>query len=181
MAALFPGINAPIPENADERLWAAGSSSYDPFRSRSFRRSNHSSEPISRWRHHEQRGSRDSIDEGPPGVDPVVSPSTSSYPPRYGNYDSSHNLDNRDPIPSLARSHADRGRRSPLASEDFSSHISPLHSSSNKRPSPRNSSSTRLEDENDERLNDYRLDYLHRSNYEYDRYDFDRHRHRSWR
>ncbi|XP_057993447.1 uncharacterized protein LOC110671573 isoform X2 [Hevea brasiliensis] len=177
MAVEFPGINAPIPENADERLWAAGPSSYDPFRNRSLRRSNHSSEPISRWRRHEQRGSRDSLDEGPPGVDPVFSPSMSSYPPRYGNYDSSYNFDNsRDPSPSLARSHIDRGRRSPLASEDFSNNISSLHSSSNKRSSPWNNGSTRLENETDERLNDYEMDYSYRSNYEYDRY-----RHRSWR
>ncbi|KAJ9173095.1 hypothetical protein P3X46_016266 [Hevea brasiliensis] len=136
MAVKYPGINAPIPENADERLWAAGRSSYDPFRNRSHHRSNHSSEPISRWRHHEQRGSRDSLDEGPPGVDPVFSPS--NYPPRYGNYDSSYNFDNtRGPIPSLSRSHSDRGRRSPLASEEFSSHSSSPYSSSEKR-SPHN-------------------------------------------
>ncbi|XP_037491782.1 uncharacterized protein LOC105638692 isoform X2 [Jatropha curcas] len=177
-AVEFPGINAPIPENADERIWAAGPSGYDPSRNRLHRRSNHSSESISRWNHYEQRGPRDSIDEGPPGVDPVFSPSRSSYPPRYGNHDSSYNLDSpKDSFASLSRSHSDRGKRSPLVYEDSASHSSSPYSSSNKRTSPKD----RLENVTDERWNESGSDYLHRSNDEYDRYEHDRHRHRNWR
>ncbi|XP_065854598.1 uncharacterized protein [Euphorbia lathyris] len=130
MTVEFPGINAPIPENADERAWAAGPSSFDPYRKRSHNRADQSSESMNRRHHHEQRASRDSIDEGPPGVNSVFSPPASSYPPRYGNYDST---------PSFARSYSDRGRRSPLVYDDLAT-----HSSSSKRSSP-------WEKENDDR------------------------------
>ncbi|XP_025014350.1 uncharacterized protein LOC8277324 isoform X1 [Ricinus communis] len=180
MAVEFPGINAPIPENADERLWETGPSSYNSFRNRPFRKSDHSSETISRWHHHEQRGSRDSIDEGPPGVDPVFSPS--SFPPRYGNYDSSYSSDSlRGSTASLPRSRSEKGRRSPVVYEDFASHSSSPFSSLNKRSSPKDNDSDRLESETDERWNYSRLDYSYRSIDEHDRYEYDRHRHRSRR
>lgn len=85
----FPGINAPIPENADERRWTVGHSSLDLSRNQSNCRFNRSLEPSSRY-YQEQRFPRDFRDDGPPGVDPVTNPSLSSYPPRYGGYDSSY-------------------------------------------------------------------------------------------
>ncbi|RVW44818.1 hypothetical protein CK203_087107 [Vitis vinifera] len=66
MSVEFPGINAPIPKNADERRWAAGS--------RPHRRLNHSYEPSSRRNSHEQRWSRDYRDDGPCDSDMEISP-----------------------------------------------------------------------------------------------------------
>lgn len=108
----FPGINAPIPENADERLWAARPSSSDSSRDRSHHRG----------RYHEQRWSGDYRDDGPPGVDQV-----SSYPPRYGGYDyySSHSRS-----PARGRSYSDRDR------DDYSSHGSYSSPYSNRHMSP---------------------------------------------
>ncbi|VVB09168.1 unnamed protein product [Arabis nemorensis] len=64
MTVEFPGINAPLPENADEWLWEAAPS----YRSS---RSN------GRWQQRTSRG-HDYRDDGPLGVE------SSSYPPRYG-------------------------------------------------------------------------------------------------
>ncbi|XP_022715289.1 uncharacterized protein LOC111274701 isoform X2 [Durio zibethinus] len=180
MTVEFPGINAPIPVEADEKLWAPGPSSSELSRSRAFapsssessrsrsqRRLNHSSEPGSRG-HHELRHFGDFADEGPPGVDSRFS---SSYPPSYGNYDSPYSCNSpRDFIPrprspTLGRSHSERGRRSPLAYEDFGSHGSPsssLHSS--RHNSPRIHSSARFENESDERWDNSYPDYSSRFN-----------------
>ncbi|XP_022719021.1 uncharacterized protein LOC111277108 isoform X2 [Durio zibethinus] len=150
MTVKFPGINAPIPVEADEKRWASGPSSSESSR-RSHHRLNHSSEPGSRGHHHEQRYFGDFEDEGPPGVDSRFS---SSYPPRYGNYDSHSFQTPRDRIPrpcspTMGRSHSDRGRRSPLVYEDVASHGS--YSSSDRRNTPRIHGSARLENETDER------------------------------
>ncbi|XVF63182.1 hypothetical protein PTKIN_Ptkin09bG0067600 [Pterospermum kingtungense] len=149
MTIEFPGINAPIPVGADEKLWVPGPSSSELSRSRSHHRLNHSFEPSSRGLHHEQRYYGDFEDEGPPGVDSRFS---SSYPPRYGNYDSPHSFHSpRDPIPrprspAWGRSYSDRGsRRSPVVYEEFASHGS--YSSSSMRNSH---GSARFENENDE-------------------------------
>ncbi|KAF2313749.1 hypothetical protein GH714_013138 [Hevea brasiliensis] len=151
MAVEFPGINAPIPENADERLWALD------LQATILLGIDHSVD---------QTILQNQLADGV-----VTSKEGLGIPLMKG-----LQVLTQDPSPSLARSHIDRGRRSPLASEDFSNNISSLHSSSNKRSSPWNNGSTRLENETDERLNDYEMDYSYRSNYEYDRY-----RHRSWR
>ncbi|GMJ11247.1 hypothetical protein like AT5G38600 [Hibiscus trionum] len=146
MTVEFPGINAPIPAEADEKLWAPGSSSSESLRSRSqsHHRSNHS-EPGSRGL--ERRYYSDYEDEGPPGVDTRVS---SSYPPRYGDYDSAYSFQSpRHPVsrprsPTSGRSYHERGRRSPLVYDDFASHGSSRHS-------PRSHGSTRYENEIDDR------------------------------
>nr|POF23446.1 hypothetical protein CFP56_07356 [Quercus suber] len=70
MSVPFPGVNGPIPENANERLWADGSSSSDLSRNRVHHRLGHYSEPVSRGHHREQSRFRDFIDEGPPGCEP---------------------------------------------------------------------------------------------------------------
>ncbi|XP_041004227.1 uncharacterized protein LOC121249576 [Juglans microcarpa x Juglans regia] len=120
MTVKFPGLNAPIPENADERLWAAGPSSSDFSRNRLHRRLNHNSEPVSRGHHREQRWSRDLGDDGPPGCEPGLSPSLSSFHPRYVGYDSSHDSQSprsnmpRPRSPSFGRSLSNRDRRSPF-------------------------------------------------------------------
>ncbi|CAL5385606.1 unnamed protein product [Camellia sinensis] len=127
----FPGINAPIPENADERRWTDGPSN------RSHRRSNYSSESVSRGQYHEQRRSRDFRDEGPPGCDPGYNATSSIFSPRYGGYDSiysSHSHSARGNIskprsPTFGRSLSDRGRWSPSAYED-----APTSSSYNSVP-----------------------------------------------
>ena len=46
MSVEFPGINAPIPENADERRWAARLSSSNSSRNQSNRKSNYPTEPL---------------------------------------------------------------------------------------------------------------------------------------
>ncbi|KAL7175765.1 hypothetical protein ACSBR2_029371 [Camellia fascicularis] len=80
MSAEFPGINAPIPENADERRWTtAGPSSTDLAKNQSHCRSNFSLEPISRDMYHRQRWSRHIRNEGPPDIDPGFSPTLSGY------------------------------------------------------------------------------------------------------
>ncbi|XP_039052288.1 zinc finger CCHC domain-containing protein 8-like [Hibiscus syriacus] len=150
MTVEFPGINASIPAEADEKLWApviqvpnrlgVGQSHY---------RLNHSSEPGSRGL--ERRYYDDYEDDGPPGVDTRVS---STFLPRYGNHDSAYNFQSsRQPIlrqrsPTSGRSYYERGRRSPLVYEDFASHGS--HSSS--RHSPRSHGSARYENEIDDGL-----------------------------
>ncbi|KAI4352262.1 hypothetical protein L6164_006531 [Bauhinia variegata] len=67
MTVKFPGINAPIPENADEILWAAGPSNAYPSRNRLQHRLNYSTDHASRGHYREQRMSRDYRDDGPPG------------------------------------------------------------------------------------------------------------------
>ncbi|GAV71034.1 PSP domain-containing protein [Cephalotus follicularis] len=115
----FPGINAAIPEKADEKQWAARPLSSDSSLSRSHHRLDHSLETISRGHLRENWWSGELRDDGPPGVDPVHSPSMSSYPPRWS-YDSS----NFSGTSSFGRSQSDRGRWSPLVYEDFVSHDS---------------------------------------------------------
>ncbi|XP_017619346.1 uncharacterized protein LOC108463877 isoform X1 [Gossypium arboreum] len=156
MTVEFPGINAPIPVEADEKLWAPSRSS-ESFKSRSqsHHRVNHSSESGSRGL--ERRYFSDYEDEGVPGVDSRVS---SSYPPRYGNYDSPYGFNSpRDPIPrprspTSGRSYYERGRRSPLVYEDFGS-----HGSYGSRYSPR---AHGFEYETDERWDNSYLDYSSR-------------------
>ncbi|KAF5183745.1 Zinc finger cchc domain-containing protein [Thalictrum thalictroides] len=100
MTVEFPGINAPIPENADERRWTPlpEASSFDSSRHRSHPR--------------DSRRSRDYRDDGPPGVDS----------PRYTGYDPSYASDSYSPrglpIPNLGRSLSDRGRWNPLVHDD---------------------------------------------------------------
>lgn len=111
MSVQFPGVNAPIPENADEWRWGARAWKFDMPRSRSsnHRFHNSSESPASSRHHHpEERWNRDYRDDGPPGVDSGYPGSLpSSFSPRYPGYDS--------------RS-SSYGRRSPLIREMGSSH-----------------------------------------------------------
>lgn len=171
MTVEFPGINGPIPVEADEKLWAPGPSSSESSKSRSHHRLNHASESGSRGYHHEQRYYGDLEDEGPPGVDSRYS---SSYPPRYGNYDSPYSFHSpRDLIiprprsPTLGRPYSDRGRRSPVVYEEFASHgsySSSQYSSSDMRKSPRIHGSARFHSEIDERWTNSYPDYSSRAN-----------------
>lgn len=133
MTVAFPGINAPIPENADHRLWAAASAPSN----RSHFRSGRLSEG-SKGQYRDYRRSRDYRDEGPPGVDQGSGYSTSAYGQRYGGYDSNYPNDSEGPrgkssthgSPSFGRSLSDRGWRSPLVHESSPGHSSPYSSSS---------------------------------------------------
>ncbi|XP_059670548.1 uncharacterized protein LOC132316065 [Cornus florida] len=133
MSVEFPGINAPIPENADERRWAARPSSSDHSRSRSQRIVNHSSEPISTGSRTEQRFSRDYRYEGPPGCDLGFSPALPNHSQRYG-YDSSYASyspgGDLPRSPSFGRSLSDRDRRSPLVHDGSSYNSLPYSSPS---------------------------------------------------
>ncbi|KAL9260203.1 Zinc finger CCHC domain-containing protein [Drosera capensis] len=62
----FPGINAPIPENADRRLWAERPSGSYLFQSREYG----GFETYSRGRYREQRNSWDLRDDSHPDPDP---------------------------------------------------------------------------------------------------------------
>ncbi|KAL8251143.1 hypothetical protein R6Q59_034836 [Mikania micrantha] len=110
MSVQFPGVNAPIPENADEWRWEARAWKFDLPRSRSSNhRSQNSTEHPSASRHHylEERWNRDHRDEGPPGVDPVTGSLPSSFSPRYHGYDSRG---------------SSYGRHGPIIRETVSSH-----------------------------------------------------------
>ncbi|XP_054815594.1 uncharacterized protein LOC129315677 isoform X3 [Prosopis cineraria] len=116
MTVEFPGINAPIPENADERLWAAGPSSSDTFRNRpQHRSSNSSTDYVSRGYYRERKSSMDFRDDGPPG-DPGYGSSMYSFHPRYSKYDDEYNTGS----PTLGRSQSERSWRSPLRDEGSS-------------------------------------------------------------
>ncbi|KAK6927984.1 PSP, proline-rich [Dillenia turbinata] len=173
MSIEFPGINAPIPENADKRLWAEVVSSSDLSRSRSHRRFKPSSES-SRTHFREQKWSMNHRDDGPPGVDPGVSPS--SFLPRYDSYDSQysfHSPRDYDPVSrtTYSRSFSERGRRSPLVHEDFPSHgsYSSRSYSSGRKHSPRSHGSaglgTSLDDRRIDRDSDYTSQRDHRDYY----------------
>ncbi|CAK9326347.1 unnamed protein product [Citrullus colocynthis] len=134
MSVEFPGINAPIPENADERLWAAEPSSSGLPRNRSNQRLNHYTEYEGRGNdYHQQRWSRDYRDDRPPGVDSVKSPPM--FTPRYGGHDFSYDSQtsrgnlSTSRSPNLGRPHSDRGRRSPLLDDDYSRYGSSYSSS----------------------------------------------------
>lgn len=160
MTVEFPGVNAPIPENANEERWAAATSYSDSSRNQSHRRLNHTSESVSRAHHHrEQRWYRDSRDDGPPGVDPGYSPPMSSYP-RYGSHDVSYNSQSPRGNISIARSPPvarERGRRSTLADEGYLNY-------------GHYGSSGRYENRNDVSKYDYDLDYSPHSRDTWDRY-----------
>ncbi|KAL3813539.1 hypothetical protein ACJIZ3_014807 [Penstemon smallii] len=126
----FPGINAPIPENADGWLWAAtSSSSFNPSRDRDRSHRRYNNNPISenlsiRGHHHEPRWPRDVEDDGPPGCDPGTSPSLANhFSRRHSDYDPSYTSPSPRGGPSApwspnhGRSSYDRGRRSPLVQD----------------------------------------------------------------
>ncbi|GER35723.1 prolinerich spliceosome-associated family protein / zinc knuckle family protein [Striga asiatica] len=100
----FPGINAPIPKNADEWLWARNPSFANLSGYNSQRR--HNNRTYENLNTSERRWSRDLDDVGPPGCEPGTSPSLSNHFPRYGDHD--YGLS-----PGYSRPMSDRGRRSP--------------------------------------------------------------------
>ncbi|KAM6549260.1 hypothetical protein CsatB_020936 [Cannabis sativa] len=160
----FPGINGPIPENADERLWAASPSSSDISRNRSHRRPSYVSEQVSRGHQREERwSSREQRDDRPPGVDDSFSSAT--YFPRYGSYESNYNSH------PVGRFDPDRGRRSRFVDEGYLNHGS-VASSYPPRLSPIDYGSSRYENWVDESRNGYDPDNLT---------PWDRHRHPSRR
>ncbi|CAO2826997.1 unnamed protein product [Amaranthus hypochondriacus] len=133
MGVEFPGINAPIPKDADERLWSARSS--NPDRHRNTDQSYYSSESYNRGRHREH-SSRDLRDDDPFGFE---RPSRST--PRYNDHEfssSSYNSRKIAPVPkspTSGRSLGDRGRDDPLDFEDSSAYR--LYSSSSYNSSRR--------------------------------------------
>lgn len=116
MSVRFPGVNAPIPENADEWRWGARAWKFDLPRNRSNNRFHNSTEPAaaSRPSFLEDRWNRDHRDDGPPGVDPGNGSLPSTFSPRYSSYDSRGS--------SYGRSWPERDRRSSLIREMGSSH-----------------------------------------------------------
>ncbi|CAL9753808.1 unnamed protein product [Musa acuminata subsp. burmannicoides] len=128
MTVKFPGINAPLLENADHHRWAAPStgSGSNPVRNRVHHRLDHSSDHHG-WNFQEQRWPSDLRVNGAPDTEHVFSSSYPGYSPRYSPY-------NYNPIPrspDLGRSLSDRGWRSPLHYE-----TSPAHSPHSPHPYP---------------------------------------------
>lgn len=127
MIVEFPGINSPIPEKADERLWAPCYSNSSRSGDYSLPRYTMSYEYLSQRQYHERRRSRDIEDEGPPGCEPGMSPSLTNHFHRYVDHDSSYESFSSQVSPSMSwsstfgRSLSDRGRRSPLARDNGSS------------------------------------------------------------
>ncbi|WOK94181.1 zinc finger CCHC domain-containing protein 8 [Canna indica] len=156
MTVEFPGINAPIPENADHRRWAASStgSGSNSFRNRTHHPQNHSSDH-NRGNYYEQKRSLDLRDDGMRDVEHMYSSSYPGYSPRYSPYNS------------LGRSLSDRGWRSPLheTSPTHSPHSPHLFSSSQQSPRDQyhsrshdylsnESSNSRMPDSSSERTHD---------------------------
>lgn len=110
MSVEFPRINAPIPEKADERLWAdrAVVSSISSDTSRNWLQQRSQSFG-SRGHHHEQRIG-DLRDDGPPG-DPGLRSSQFSFQPSFGS-----------------------GHVSPNSMADWSSRRNPLHEEESPMP-----------------------------------------------
>ncbi|KAL3525783.1 hypothetical protein ACH5RR_014155 [Cinchona calisaya] len=115
MSVKFPGVNAPIPENANEKCWAPGPSDLYLSRNR----------PYSRGHYHEQMLSRRFQDDEPPhpGYE-AGNPLWSSYSRRYGGFESDYSLwspgDSRLPrSSSFGRFLSDRARRSPVFLDDY--------------------------------------------------------------
>ncbi|KAL8130250.1 hypothetical protein V2J09_019405 [Rumex salicifolius] len=119
----FPGINAPIPENADKRRWESGIPKYDPFRDPLQDREDDKSDHFGRRRFQETR-SRDFKND------------SSSHPSRYSSQEASYTSNSR----SSAR-HRDRDRDNRSAREDspsfglYSSFSYPSPSNISRRPS----------------------------------------------
>lgn len=105
MTVEFPGINAPLPENADEWLWdAAAAPSHRSSRSNN-----------NRWQQRTGRG-HDYRDDDQLGFEP------SSYPPRYGSR-SDYGYGSKDPrsrsrSPIMERSLTERSKRDYYSSRD---------------------------------------------------------------
>ncbi|KAF2592107.1 hypothetical protein F2Q70_00043647 [Brassica cretica] len=105
MTVEFPGINAPLPENADEWLWdAAAAPSYRSSRSNN-----------NRWQQRTGRG-HDYRDDDQLGFEP------SSYPPRYGSRSDygygSKDRRSRSRSPIMERSLTERSKRDYYSSRD---------------------------------------------------------------
>ncbi|KAF2551807.1 hypothetical protein F2Q68_00036444 [Brassica cretica] len=105
MTVEFPGINAPLPENADEWLWdAAAAPSHRSSRSNN-----------NRWQQRTGRG-HDYRDDDQLGFEP------SSYPPRYGcrsDYGyGSKDRRSRSRSPIMERSLTERSKRNYYSSRD---------------------------------------------------------------
>ncbi|XP_020251655.1 zinc finger CCHC domain-containing protein 8-like isoform X2 [Asparagus officinalis] len=95
MTVEFPGINGPIPENADQRRWAQPSNS---FRNRP-QRGQYSDQFRGNYHHDRYRDDGQSMGSGFPAH---------SYSPRYGAYEHS-NSSNAGRSPAFGRSLSDRG------------------------------------------------------------------------
>ncbi|KAL4581892.1 hypothetical protein LXL04_006426 [Taraxacum kok-saghyz] len=102
MTVEFPGVNAPIPENADEWRWGARAWKFDIPRNRANPRFYNPPQLPTRTHHHEERWSR--VGDGPPGVDPTGP----TFSPRFTDYDSrGSSYHHRSMSERLKRSHDD--------------------------------------------------------------------------
>ncbi|KAK9714098.1 hypothetical protein RND81_06G071600 [Saponaria officinalis] len=118
MSVKYPGVNAPIPNNADEKVWAARSSNPDRHGNGDNGRSNRSSESNFRGRFREQNN-QDFKDDDPLGFD-----RPSRYASRYNVSDFNSTSRSwredysRPRSPNNGRSTGERGRNDPSDSED---------------------------------------------------------------
>uniref|UniRef100_A0A7N0UHX3 CCHC-type domain-containing protein n=1 Tax=Kalanchoe fedtschenkoi TaxID=63787 RepID=A0A7N0UHX3_KALFE len=124
MSVDFPGINAPIPADADERLWDPVKSNTDSYGYQSSRRFVIPSDSISRDQFRESRWARDLRDDCPPGV----STSNYSYSSRYASYGPTDSFESprRDAHPSRSTGseRSEREGRSPRQQRNVVAHVS---------------------------------------------------------
>ncbi|KAL9239014.1 hypothetical protein vseg_013373 [Gypsophila vaccaria] len=140
MSVKYPGVNAPIPNKADEKVWAARPSNPDRHGNGDNGRSNRSLESNFRGRFREQ-SNQHFKDDDPLGFD-----RPSRHVSRYGDYDlkstsrSWREDESRPRSPSYGRSAGERGRNDPLDLEDSLAYslYSSFTYSSDKQPSDHN-------------------------------------------
>ncbi|XP_020583597.1 zinc finger CCHC domain-containing protein 8-like isoform X2 [Phalaenopsis equestris] len=159
MTVEFPGINAPIPENADNWVWATSRSSHN-------QNSHTDSNQSHRGSHRDRIESTDWRDDGPPGsAHGLAAFSRAAYSPRFSSRDH-----NSTPSPHLGRSLSDRSWPSPTLygnSPIHSPHSSNPYSSHNWQSPQHHGLATYMDHRSYENL--------HRSNY--DARERDQHRH----
>ncbi|XP_074591959.1 uncharacterized protein LOC141847773 [Curcuma longa] len=175
MSVAFPGINAPIPDNADSKRWGTLSfgSCSNSSRNR-VHRSSHSSDHH-KENHHEQRRSSDLRDNSMPTTEHGFS-LYSDYSPRY--HPNSHNSSSRSS--NLGRSLYERGWDHPLPFE-----TSPIQSPHNPYPyssalqSPRDHYWNR-DHWSSESLFRWEPDYPKQDRYDYHHHRHHHHHHHQW-
>ncbi|KAF9592363.1 hypothetical protein IFM89_014533 [Coptis chinensis] len=169
MSVEFPGINAPIPENADEIRWASspGTFSFDASRNRIHLFPNRLSDT---GNYGDARRSRECRDDGPPGCN------LGFDTPRYSGFSPTYASDSYSPRGYPIPRSTDRGRWNPLVHDDSPSYSpnSPVtHASLNTLQSPQSFSSANSESRSYGSHHNSSSDFPSRRN---DRQDHHRHR-----
>ncbi|CAI9109988.1 OLC1v1009938C1 [Oldenlandia corymbosa var. corymbosa] len=138
MIVKFPGVNAPIPEKADKKLWSTRPAESSLYRDRSSSRYNQTPDSRSRGYFHDRRPPSRGFDDDeppPPGCE-NESPTAFGNSRRHSTSDSAY-YSQRDSLEprssSFGRSFSERGRRHPLDRDGSLHHSYGYLSSSSPR------------------------------------------------